>query len=62
VTKITRSEFADLLDCAHDLADRSGQVILPHFRKALQVENKAEVGKFDPESPQTQLSQSRRGG
>jgi histidinol phosphatase-like enzyme (inositol monophosphatase family) len=48
VTKITRSEFADLLDCAHDLADRSGQVILPHFRKALQVENKAEVGKFDP--------------
>jgi histidinol phosphatase-like enzyme (inositol monophosphatase family) len=48
VTKISRSEFVDLLDCAHDLADRSGQVILPHFRKALQVDNKAEAGKFDP--------------
>jgi histidinol phosphatase-like enzyme (inositol monophosphatase family) len=48
VTKITRSEFTDLLECAHDLADRSGQVILPHFRKSLQVDNKAEPGKFDP--------------
>jgi histidinol phosphatase-like enzyme (inositol monophosphatase family) len=48
VTKISRAEFADLLDCAHDLADRAGQAILPHFRKSLQVDNKAEAGKFDP--------------
>jgi histidinol phosphatase-like enzyme (inositol monophosphatase family) len=48
VTKITRSEFAEFLDCAHDLADRSGQAILPFFRKSLQVDNKAEAGKFDP--------------
>jgi histidinol phosphatase-like enzyme (inositol monophosphatase family) len=48
VTKISRAEFASLLDCAHDLADRSGQVILPHFRKPLQVDNKAAAGKFDP--------------
>jgi histidinol phosphatase-like enzyme (inositol monophosphatase family) len=37
-----------MLDCAHDLADRSGAAILPHFRKALQVDNKAEAGRFDP--------------
>jgi histidinol phosphatase-like enzyme (inositol monophosphatase family) len=48
VTKISRSDFSELLECAHDLADRSGQVILPHFRKSLHVENKAEAGKFDP--------------
>jgi histidinol phosphatase-like enzyme (inositol monophosphatase family) len=48
VTKITRSEFTNFLECAHDLADRSGQAILPYFRKALQIDNKAEAGKFDP--------------
>jgi histidinol phosphatase-like enzyme (inositol monophosphatase family) len=48
VTKISRLEFTNLLECAHDLADRSGQAILPHFRKPLQVDNKAEAGKFDP--------------
>jgi myo-inositol-1(or 4)-monophosphatase len=33
---------------AHDLADRSGAAILPYFRRALAVENKAASGGFDP--------------
>lgn len=40
--------FKHLLDFAHDLADRSGAAILPHFRKTLAVENKAGAGDFDP--------------
>lgn len=32
---------------AHKLADASGRAILPHFRKAIAVENKAGLG-FDP--------------
>ncbi len=32
----------------HELADAAGKAILPHFRTALAVENKADVGLFDP--------------
>ena len=32
----------------HDLADASGAVVLPYFRKAINVENKAGAGAYDP--------------
>jgi myo-inositol-1(or 4)-monophosphatase len=38
----------DLLLVAHALADAAGAKILPHFRKALSVENKDLRGGFDP--------------
>lgn len=38
----------DLLAFAHHLADRSGEVILPHFRNLADVENKSAGGLFDP--------------
>jgi myo-inositol-1(or 4)-monophosphatase len=38
---------ADFLATAHILADRAGAAILPHFRKAMKVENKEAEG-FDP--------------
>ncbi len=40
--------FKTLLDFAHDLADISGAVIRPYFRKPLAVANKAGKGLFDP--------------
>jgi histidinol-phosphatase len=40
--------FTSLLKFAHELADRSGKIILPHFRKAIPVDNKAGRGRFDP--------------
>jgi len=40
--------FAELLSFAHELADASGRAILPHFRKAIRVDNKVEGGAFDP--------------
>ncbi len=40
--------YASLIDFAHGLADRAGQAILPYFRKAMAVENKAAAGSFDP--------------
>jgi myo-inositol-1(or 4)-monophosphatase len=47
VTKSARPPFKTLLDSAHSLADLSGAAILPHFRKARAVTNKATAG-FDP--------------
>mgnify|MGYP001049080950 FL=1 len=44
----TRSRFKDLLALAHELADRSGAVIRPHFRRPIAVANKAGVNAFDP--------------
>lgn len=38
----------DLLSFAHELADAARQVTLRHFRSALEVENKAGAGDFDP--------------
>jgi len=43
-----RDSFAGLLSCAHDLADASGKVILPQFRRQMAVENKAKGRDFDP--------------
>lgn len=37
-----------MLQFAHELADASGRVILPHFRRPIAVENKAGAGGFDP--------------
>ncbi len=39
---------AELLTVAHALADLAGAQILPHFRKAMQVENKQQGAGFDP--------------
>lgn len=41
-------EFDSFLSFAHMLADRSADVIMPHFRKISVVENKAAPGFFDP--------------
>ncbi len=43
-----RPSFKSLLDFAHELADLSGTVIRPYFRKPLAVTNKAKKGAFDP--------------
>lgn len=43
-----RSRFKDLLALAHDLADRSGDVIRPQFRRPIAVANKAGANAFDP--------------
>ncbi len=43
-----RNRFKDLLALAHDLADRSGAVIRPHFRRPIAVANKAGAQAFDP--------------
>ena len=48
MTKPSRDTFAELLACAHNLADASGKVILPHFRRQIAVENKAQGRDFDP--------------
>jgi histidinol phosphatase-like enzyme (inositol monophosphatase family) len=39
---------ADLIDTAHALADAAGAKILPFFRKAMVIENKAAGAGFDP--------------
>ncbi|MFN3868844.1 MAG: histidinol-phosphatase [Hyphomicrobiaceae bacterium] len=39
--------FKTLLQAAHTLADKSGPLILKHFRRAMTVENK-QAGGFDP--------------
>jgi myo-inositol-1(or 4)-monophosphatase len=48
VTLPSGPQFKTLLSLAHDLADRSGAVILPHFRKPIEVSNKAGANAFDP--------------
>jgi histidinol phosphatase-like enzyme (inositol monophosphatase family) len=48
---VTRAQAADLralLDYSHHLADLSAAAILPHFRKAIAVRNKAGTSGFDP--------------
>lgn len=42
------SRFEDLLGLAHELADRSRAVILPYFRKRLDVTDKGGAFGFDP--------------
>ena len=40
--------FGAFLSTAHELADLSGEAILPHFRRSLTIENKAQGSGFDP--------------
>ena len=40
--------LADTLDFAHATAEAAGRVILPHFRVAIDVENKDRAGGYDP--------------
>lgn len=42
------TDFKSLLDFAHHLADRSGPVVLRHFRRRITVDNKQRDGGFDP--------------
>lgn len=44
----SRSEIADFIATAHELADLAGAAILPHFRRRIRVDNKASGGGFDP--------------
>jgi myo-inositol-1(or 4)-monophosphatase len=44
----SRPGFKALLDFAHELADLTGRVIRPYFRKPIPVTNKARKGDFDP--------------
>lgn len=44
----TGSRFKNLLALAHDLADQSGAIIRPQFRRPIAVVNKAGVDAFDP--------------
>ena len=48
MTLPSQTQFKPLLSLAHDLADRSRAVILPQFRKPLDVANKAGAQAFDP--------------
>ncbi|HRY08020.1 MAG TPA: histidinol-phosphatase [Hyphomicrobiaceae bacterium] len=41
-------DFKSLLNFAHQLADRSGPVIMRHFRKQISITNKQHDGGFDP--------------
>ncbi len=45
---LTKTQHSAFLKTAHQLADLSSAAILPHFRRALKIDNKAAVGKFDP--------------
>lgn len=42
------SDFNSLLKCAHELADAAGPAVLKHFRRPLDITNKADGGAFDP--------------
>jgi myo-inositol-1(or 4)-monophosphatase len=48
VTRLKRPPFKELLSFAHELADRSGDAIRPHFRKAITVDDKGGPQGFDP--------------
>lgn len=48
MSRRNRPSYKTLLDFAHELADASGAVLRPYFRKRLNVENKAGKGAFDP--------------
>jgi histidinol phosphatase-like enzyme (inositol monophosphatase family) len=48
VIKTRRPGLPAFIAFAHELADLSGAAILPYFRRAIPVENKAGGGGFDP--------------
>ncbi len=43
-----RSDISDYISTAHEFADLAGAAILPHFRRRIEIENKAAAGGFDP--------------
>jgi myo-inositol-1(or 4)-monophosphatase len=45
---VAPDQLSSFIDFACRLADASGKVILPHFRSALAVDNKAGQGAYDP--------------
>lgn len=45
---LTARQLKPFLETAHTLADFSAKAILPHFRRRLEIENKAGAGSFDP--------------
>lgn len=48
MAKADKLAASRLIETAHVLADASGKAILKHFRKPMQVDNKASGGAFDP--------------
>lgn len=48
VATVKPTAFRSLLEGAHAMADASGPLILRHFRKRMDVENKRTDGSFDP--------------
>ncbi len=46
--QMAQPQFDELLAFANDVADLSGQAILPFFRRSISVENKGNCGDFDP--------------
>ena len=48
MTRMSSKDAQYWLDTAHALADVSGAVIAPYFRRRLRIENKAEGRAFDP--------------
>lgn len=48
MSQTARPSYKSLLDFAHELADTSGAILRPYFRKRLSVENKAGKGAYDP--------------
>lgn len=45
---ITAAERAEFMRVAVEVAQAAGEVVVPHFRAALTVENKSKAGRFDP--------------
>jgi len=43
----TRAKIAEYINAAHEFADLAGAAILPHFRRRIRIDNKADSG-FDP--------------
>ena len=43
-----RSDIPAYVAAAHELADLAGAAILPHFRRRIRIDNKADEGGFDP--------------
>ena len=48
MTRPKLSELLEHLEFAHRLADISGEITLPYFRKSIAVQNKAAATGFDP--------------
>jgi myo-inositol-1(or 4)-monophosphatase len=43
-----RAELAGYLEFAHRTAQRAGEAILPHFRRAIEVQDKRNFMGYDP--------------